>query len=315
MTPAATNVVFMGSPAFAVPSLRALVEAGYCLQAVVTQPDRPAGRGGRVAPPEVKVAALELGIPVLQPETLKDQAIREQLASLSPDVIVVAAYGKILPRAILEVPRHGCVNVHASLLPRWRGASPIAAAILAGDPETGVTIMEMVAKMDAGAVIAQSRVPIGPDFTTATLEPMLAGEGARLLVETLPAYLAGTLRAVPQDEALVTMCGLVRKEDGHLRASMTAAEAERAVRAYDPWPGAFVRYRGERLGIWRAHVEPFRGSEPPGVMLVVGRSPALVLRDGLLVLDEVQRQGAKRMTGAQFLNGERGHLEARAELA
>lgn len=302
------RVLFMGSPAFAVPSLRALVEAGHDVAAVVTQPDRPAGRGGRLTPPDVKVAAQELGIPVLQPETLRDTSVREQLGAIAPDVTVVAAYGKILPRAVLDIPRRGNVNVHASLLPRWRGASPITAAILAGDEETGVSIMEMVQEMDAGPVIAQAKVPIPPDATTGSLEPELAQLGAKTLVEVLPRWFAGDLKATPQDETRVTYCGLIKKSDGHLGADMTAAEAERAVRAYDPWPGAFVEYRGVRLGIWKAHVEPLPEPLPVGATLVIGRRPAIAFRDGALVLDEVQRVGAKRIGGDQFLNGERGKL-------
>jgi methionyl-tRNA formyltransferase len=314
MTPSQTRVVFMGSPAFAVPSLEALVAAGYSVVAAVTQPDRPAGRGGHLAAPEVKLAAQRLGIRVLQPSTLRDEATNAVLASLRPDVIVVAAYGKILPAATLAIPARGCVNVHASLLPRWRGASPIAAAILAGDPETGVTIMEMSREMDAGAIIAQARAPIREDDTTGTLEARLAALGAATLVDVLPGWLAGTRTATPQDESLVTYCQLLRKEDGHLRAAMTATEAERAVRAYNPWPGAFVRYRGERLGIWRAHVAVGPGA-PPGALLAHERLPAIAFTGGLLVLDEVQRPGGKRVGGSAFLNGERGQLEPAVELA
>lgn len=302
------RVLFMGSPAFAVPSLRALAGAGYKIAAVVTQPDRPAGRGGRLTPPDVKVAALELGLPVLQPASLKDPDVQHELRELAPAVTIVAAFGKILPRAVLAIPARGNVNVHASLLPRWRGASPITAAILAGDGETGVSIMEMAPKMDAGPVIARATVPIPPDATTRTLEPELAGIGAETLVATLPRWLSGQLTAVEQDESLVTYCGLVRKEDGHLRTDMTAAEAERAVRAYDPWPGAYVDFRGARLAIWRAHVEQVTGLPEPGATLVYGRLPAVAFREGVLVLDEVQRVGARRIPGDQFLNGERGQL-------
>ncbi|MCK9518801.1 MAG: methionyl-tRNA formyltransferase, partial [Dehalococcoidia bacterium] len=242
------------------------------------------------------------------PESLKDAELQEQLIALAPDVTIVAAYGKILPRAVLAIPKRGNVNVHASLLPRWRGASPIAAAILAGDAETGVSIMEMVPRMDAGPVITRVAIPIPPDATTGSLEPELAELGAKTLVDALPRWLSGELRAVEQDESQATYCGLVRKEDGHLRAGMTATEAERMVRAFDPWPGAYVEYRGARLAIWKAHVEPAPGDHVPGATLVVGRAPAVAFREGVLVLDEVQRVGAKRIAGAQFLNGERGEL-------
>jgi len=308
----------MGSPRFAVPSLQALVAAGYDVAAVVTQPDRPAGRGGKLTRPEVKVAALELGIPVLQPETMKDPATVVALAAIRPELLVVAAYGKILPRAVLALPAKGSVNVHASLLPRWRGASPITAAILAGDAETGVCIMEMAPKMDAGPVIACARTEIGPAETAGELEARLAALGAEKLVETLPGWLDGRLRAVEQDESAVTYCSLVTKMDGYLRASMTAAEAARAVRAYNPWPGASVEYRRERLAIWRATVADDAADAAdaaPGCLVRVGRNPAIVLLSGLLVLEEVQRSGGKRLSGEQFVNGERGNLAAEAGLA
>lgn len=303
----------MGSPAFAVPSLRALVAGGMTVAAVVTQPDRPVGRGGKVQPPPVKAAALELGLPVLQPESLRDAALHDRLRSLDAAVFVVAAYGKILPQAVLEIPPHGCLNVHASLLPRWRGASPIAAAILAGDPLTGVSTMKLVRKMDAGPVISRVETPVLPGDTTGSLESRLAELGASELVRVLPGWLSGQAEAVPQDESAVTSCGLVAKDAGHLNAAQTAAEAERAVRAYNPWPGAFVLYRSERLAIWRASVQP--GETPqPGTTAVLQRSPAVAFSGGWLVLEELQRPGGKRLTGEQFLAGERGRLEAEVGL-
>lgn len=311
---AGTRVVFMGSPEFAVPSLRALASAGATVAAALCQPDRPSGRGGRVQAPPVKLAALELGIQVLQPETLRDQTFQEHLRSLQAAVFVVAAYGKILPQVVLDVPRRGCLNVHASLLPRWRGASPITAAILAGDTVTGVSIMELVRKMDAGPVISRVETPILPDDTTGTLEPRLAALGADELVRVLPGWLAGELTAQPQDESTATYCHLITKSDGHLTASMTAEQAERAVRAYNPWPGAFVSYRSQRLAIWRGRLEP---AESPalGATTVIGASPAIAFGGGWLVLEEVQRPGGKRLTGGQFLAGERGALEPVVGLA
>ena len=303
--PERLRVLFMGSPEFAVPSLRALVAAGYNLVGVVTQPDRPSGRGGKMTPPPVKVSAEELRVPVFQPEELRSDEAFARLQAFAPDLVVVAAYGKILSRRVLQLPTHGAVNVHASLLPRWRGASPINAAILAGDAETGVSIMEMVLKMDAGPVLAREAVTISSDATTGTLEPVLADLGARTLVDVLPAWLSGKLHAEPQDEARVTFCSLIKKQDGFLAATMTAAEAERAVRAFDPWPGAFVLYRGDRLAIWRARVLPAAEVEP-GATSIIERLPALGFRDGWLLLDEVQRVGARRVDGRAFLNGERG---------
>lgn len=308
------RVVFMGSPPFAVPSLRALVAAGFRVAAAVTQPDRPAGRGGRLQPPAVKLAALELGIEVMQPESLRDDELRAQLLSLQADVFVVAAYGKILPQAILDIPPYGCLNVHASLLPRWRGASPITAAILAGDQVTGVSIMKLVRRMDAGPVLSRVETPILPADTAGSLEERLADLGAGELVRVLPKWLSGEIEPLPQDESAATYCGLVRKEDGHLRTNMQAAEAERAVRAYNPWPGAFVLYRSERLAIWRARIEPGELA-PPGTTAIIGRSPAIAFSGGWLVLEEVQRPGGRRLTGEQFLAGERGALDAQVGLA
>ena len=315
MTPAASRVVFMGLPAFAVPSLNALAAAGYDIACVVTQPDRPAGRGGKLTPPEVKTAALALGLPVLQPETLRDEAVRGALRAREPHLFVVAAFGKILSTPVLHIPSRGCVNVHASLLPRWRGASPIAAAVRAGDPTAGVSIMEMVREMDAGPVISQTAIAVAADETTGSLEGKLAALGAEEIVRVLPAWFEGGIPAVPQDPSAVTFCGLIRKEDGQLRDEMSAAAAERAVRACDPWPGAFVGYRDQRLGIWRAHVEPLPGELETGAFVAAGRRPAIAFRDGLLVLDEVQRTGARRLPGEIFLNGERGQLPATAGLA
>lgn len=297
----------MGSPAFAVPSLRALVAAGYDVVGVVTQPDRPSGRGGAIHPPEVKVAALELGIEVFQPETLRDEDARERLRAFGSDLFVVAAYGKILARAVLAMPTRGCVNVHASLLPRWRGASPIAAAIHAGDAEAGVSIMEMAVRMDAGAVIAQRGVAIGPAETAGELEVRLADLGADLLVAVLPNWYDRRIAAVPQDESLVTVCHTLNKEDGHLGAGMTATEAERTVRSTNPWPGAYVEYRGQRLGIWRAHAIS-APSEKPGTTAIIEKTPAIAFAEGWLLLDEVQRVGSKRLPGSVFLNGERGQI-------
>jgi methionyl-tRNA formyltransferase len=306
----------MGSPAFATPSLRGLVDAGYDVAAVVTQPDRPAGRGGATHAPDIKRAALDLGIDViLQPETLRDDAVCHALAALEPDVFVVAAYGKILPKSVLAIPRRGSLNVHASLLPRWRGASPIAAAILAGDRETGVCIMELVAKMDAGPIVSCARAPIGLADTTGSLELRLAELGARVLLEALPGWLDGSLPATPQDEGFATYCRTLAKDDGWLRAAMTAAEAERAVRAYNPWPGAFVQYRGQRLALWAAHLAQGAPGGVVGSLSTVGRLPSIAFAGGLLVLDEVQKPGGRRLTGQEFLNGERGRLESAVVLA
>ena len=309
----ATRLVFMGSPEFAVPALRALHTEGYAVAAAISQPDRPAGRGSKMQMPAVKLAALELGIETFQPESLKDEDTVERLASYGADLFVVAAYGKILPRVVLALPERGCLNIHGSLLPRWRGPSPISAAILAGDAETGVSIMELLPKMDAGPVIASTAIPIRAEATTGEITVELAELGAATLLSILPAWLRGALPAAPQDASLVTYCHLVSKSDGQLRASMTLEEAGRAVRAYNPWPGAFVTYRGDRLSIWRAHDEV--GESSAGAFRIVDRMPAIGFSGGWLILDELQRTGSKRVTGEQFVNGERGALAPNVGLA
>lgn len=307
MAPHDTSVVFFGSPAFAEPSLRALHAAGYRITLVVTQPDKPAGRGSKVTPPRIKVVASELGLDVFQPATLKEPTVAETLASVEPDVFVVVAYGKIIPRAVLDIPVRGSVNVHASLLPRWRGASPIESAILAGDERTGVCIMEVVAKMDAGDVVACVDTPVA-GHSTATLEPLLAEMGASLLVDTLPSWVGRETETTPQDEALVTYCTLIQKSDGFIPAEATAEVAERMVRAFNPWPGAYVQYKGERLAIWKARPLADVGEAAPGAIIVHEKMPAIVLQRGALLVEEVQRQGSKRITGRDFLNGERDNL-------
>ena len=307
------RILFMGSPEFAVPSLRALCEAGYPVVLAVTQPDKPAGRGGKLQKPPVKVAAEELGIPVFQPDTLRDEGVRARLAAAEADIFVVAAYGKILPQAVLDLPRRGCVNVHASLLPKWRGPSPISAAILAGDRETGVSIMELVRKMDAGPVISRRAMDIEAEDTTGTLETKLAALGAEELVRVLPGWFDGELVPEPQDEESATYCHILTKQDGWLKAAMTAAEAARAVRAFNPWPSAYVEMDGERLAVWAAHAA--EGSDAPGMVRVVRKRPAVAFGQGLLVLAEVQRPGGKRLTGEQFLAGLRGQLPPTVVLA
>ncbi len=253
------RVVFMGTPAFAVPSLRALLDAHNIagrparLVAVVTQPDRPAGRGGRVQLGPVKSAALAAGIPVLQPERLRRPESMAELRSYAPDLIVVAAFAQILSREVLELPRYGCLNVHASLLPRWRGASPIAAAILAGDASSGVTIMKMDAGLDTGPLLAVRAIALRADETTGTLTARLAELGAELLAETLGPWIGGALTPAPQDDAQATLTRTLRKEDGRIDwHDRDAGLIARMTRAYDPWPGAFTTYAGRTLKLWLA---------------------------------------------------------------
>lgn len=297
------RLVFMGSPDFAVPVLEALARR-YTVVGVVTQPDRPAGRGGQLRPPPVKVCAERLGLAFIQPERLRDSDAMAQLCAWAPDLIVVAAFGQILKPDVLELPPHGCLNVHASLLPRWRGASPIQAALLAGDAQTGVTIMKMDAGVDTGPILAQRAAPIAPDDTAASLSIRLASLGAELLLETLPAYLSGSLQPTPQPAQGVTYAPLLKKEDGRLDFHKTALELERQVRAMNPWPGAWFEWRGAPLKVWRARV--WNGVNTAiGQHLVVDGYPAIGSREAVLVLEEVQPAGRKPMSGKAFLAGAR----------
>ena len=300
----------MGSPEFAVPSLEALARA-YQVVGVVTQPDRPAGRGGRLRPPPVKVAAQALGVPVYQPESLRTAGAVERLAAWEPDVVVVAAFGQILPASVLDLPPYGCLNVHASLLPRWRGAAPIAAAILAGDVVTGVTLMKMDEGMDTGPILAQRAEPIRPDDTTGSLAARLAQKGADLLLEILPLYLSGDLVPRPQPEEGVTYCRPLKKEDGRLDWTRPAVELERRVRAMIPWPGAFTTWEGRLLKILRAApLADWEGTEPPGTVVPVEGGAAVVAGEGALALLEVQLAGRKPLPIDAFLRGQRTFLGA-----
>ncbi len=305
------RVAFMGTPDYAVPSLEILV-ADYEVVGVVTQPDRPVGRGRVVVPPPVKQVAQGQGLPVYQPQTLRDPAAQAQIAAWRPDVIVVAAFGLILPPDLLDLPPAGCLNVHASLLPRWRGAAPIAAAILAGDDTTGVTLMKMDAGVDTGPVLAQRSEPIRADDTQGTLAARLARVGADLLRETLPAYLRGAVATRPQPEEGVTYAPLLRKEDGWLDWSRPAVELDRQVRACTPWPGAFSEWRGKRLKVLQARAAPgWRGEAQPGTVVVVDGHPAVATGGGALLLVALQLAGKRPMDGVAFARGQRDFINSR----
>lgn len=297
------RIVFMGSPDFAVPTLQALSDH-YQVVGVVTQPDKPAGRGQLLSPPPVKQLAVQLDLPVIQPNRLKEPEAMTQLEAWQPDMIVVAAFGQILRRAVLEMPRLGCINVHASLLPRWRGAAPIQAAILAGDAQTGITIMKMDAGVDTGDILAQQMETIQPADTAETLTDRLAELGGRFLVETLPEIIAGKLTSKPQNPDEATYASMLKKEDGLLDFNQPAEDLERRVRAMLPWPGAYIFWRGQPLKIHRAHVED-RVSAKQGTLLRMGELPAVAAPGGALVLDEVQPAGKKPMPGDVFLRGAR----------
>ena len=297
----------MGSPEFALPALEALNNA-YNVVAVVTQPDRPAGRGRHPQPSAVKQLAVGLKIPILQPASLRKLSAVTELAAYAPDLIIVAAYGQILPRSILEMPKFGCLNIHASLLPAWRGASPIQAAIANGDERTGVTIMLMDEGMDTGAILAQREVPIRSGTTAVELSDQLAHLGARTLIEILPAYLRGTLAAIPQDDSKKNFAPKLTKQDSLLDFRLPAQTLLNQIHAYQPWPGAVYQWGGKRLKILQAHVHPTFECDPSGRFVMNGL-PAICTSDGLLVLDTVQPEGKKPMPGKAFLNGQPDWLE------
>ena len=300
------RIVFMGSPDFALPTLKGLNE-NYDVAGVVTQPDRPAGRGRALTPPPVKTMAQSYGIPVIQPHRLKEPEAMDQLRQWDPDLIVVAAFGQILRPEALEIPPYGCINVHASLLPRWRGAAPIQAAILHGDEQTGVTIMKMDPGMDTGPVLSQRAIPILPDDTAGSLAPRLAQLGAELLLETLPPYLEGNLQPEPQADEGATYATMLKKEDGKLDFTQPAVALARRVRAFNPWPGAFTTWENGRLIIHEAHAVD-TPSPGPGERFIYKGFPAIGSSDGLLVLDEVQPAGKRVMPGDVFLNGAKGWI-------
>ena len=298
-----SNVVFMGSPEFAVPSLHVLAEH-YPVVGVSTQPDRPAGRGRKSTPPPIKVLAEELNLPVIQPRWLHDPEAMAELQDWNPDLIVVAAFGQILQAEVLDLPPNGSINVHASLLPRWRGAAPIQAAILHGDDETGITIMKMDIGIDTGPILTQRAIPIEPDDTAGSLSPKLSQLGAELLLETLPAFLQGDLTPQPQDDSLATYAPMLKKANGALDFSKPALELANQVRAYDPWPGTFMPWQGKSLKIHHAHAA--HGNHlTAGQTIIHNGLPAVATAYGLLVLDELQPAGKRRMAGDVFLNGAR----------
>ena len=304
------RTVFMGTPEFAVTILESLVQSSYPVLAVYTQPDKSAGRGHPIVFPPVKKLALERQIPVMQPATLKSSEVVEKLASFQPELIIVAAFGFILPQEVLSLPKFGCLNVHPSLLPRHRGPSPVANALLCGDELTGVTIMLMDAGMDTGPILAQEKVGISFMNTTGSLSSKLAEVGAKLLVETLPKWLGGELKPRAQDESQATYSKLITSKDAEIDWHLSAVELWQRVRAYNPWPSYYTRYQGKRLKIHK--VIPFgdvaKGkigevvalSEPPGV--------GVVTKQGILGLCQVQLEGRREMSIDDFARGKRDFI-------
>ena len=301
------RIVFMGTAAFAVPSLRALAAGPHRVVAVYTQPARAAGRGMKARRSPVHEAALDLGLEVRTPETLKDPVECEALASLGPDLAVVAAYGLILPKSILEVPRLGCINLHASLLPRWRGAAPIQRALLAGDSETGVTIIQMEPTLDTGPILAMERVPIEPKATAASLHDTLAELAARMVGPTVDALAKGHITPRPQPEEGVTYAAKIDKAEGRLDWSRPAADLERQLRALNPWPGCWTEIDGERLLVLEGEIAAGAGS--PGEVL--DERLTIACGEGALRLTKVQRAGGRPMSADAFLRGFRLPVGAR----
>jgi methionyl-tRNA formyltransferase len=307
------RVAFAGTPEFARAALERLHAAGFTIPLVLTQPDRPAGRGMKLQPSPVKQFAQAHAMPVAQPRSLRldgkfpedAAAARDALQSAQPDVLVVAAYGLILPQWVLDLPRLGCLNIHASLLPRWRGAAPIHRAIEAGDAETGVTIMQMDAGLDTGDMLLAERIPIAADDTTATLHDKLAGLGARLIVEALELAACGGLRPVPQPGEGVSYAHKIEKAEAAIDWTQPADAIERRIRAFDPFPGASAQVRGEIVKVWRARaLMQGRGSVAPGTIVAVdGDGIGVACGQGRLEITELQRPGGKRLAAAEFLRG------------
>jgi methionyl-tRNA formyltransferase len=296
------KVAFAGTPEFAASALEAILAAGFEVPLVLTQPDRPAGRGMQLQPSPVKQVALAAGIPVHQPEKLRTPEQQAPLAAIECDVLVVAAYGIILPQAVLDLPRYGCLNIHASLLPRWRGAAPIHRAIEAGDAETGITIMQMDAGLDTGPMLLKRVEPIQPDDTTGSLHDRLAWVGAELIVEALEALSAGKLKATPQPAEGVTYAAKIGKAEAAVDWTRPAIEIERAVRAFNPFPGAIATLDGTPVKLWRARAIDATGT-PGEVLLAEGAGVIVACGEGALCVTELQKPGARRMPAADFLRG------------
>jgi methionyl-tRNA formyltransferase len=302
------RVVFLGSPAFAVPSLIQLAEHDNIdVRLVVTQPDRPAGRGRSLTPPRVKTTALELGLPVHQPETLRDDSAVEPLRDAAPDLLVVVAYGELLRRNVLELTPHGCLNVHPSLLPRYRGSSPIPAAILNGDSTTGVSVMRLVRKLDAGPIVAQVEEPVRPDDTSGSLSERLAKRAARILPDIALRYVAGELPAIPQDESLVTVTREWTTADAQIDWSQSAQQIERLVRAANPWPVGWTTDGATRLRVLAASLGETvpQPDPPPGTVTMENGAVIVATSDGALQLEVVQPAGKRAMPAGDWWRGTR----------
>ncbi len=296
------RVLFMGTPDFAVPSLEAIAEAGHEIAAAVSQPDRPKGRGHKMQPTDIKIAAQKIGVPVYQPETLKNNAFLGTLKELEPDIIVVAAYGKILPGYILDYPKYGCINVHGSLLPKYRGAAPIQRCIINGDKTTGVTTMYMERELDTGDIILKEEVEIGENETAGELFDRLALLGGKLIVKTIEVLENGTAPRIKQDDEAATYAPMLEKSTGHIDWTKTSEEIINLIRGVNPWPIAYSEYKGEIMKIFKASASD--GDGVPGEVLGVrGKMPEIACRGGSVLIEELQMRGGKRMSAESYLNG------------
>ena len=300
-----TKIVFMGTPDFSVPVLTMLHEEGFDVIAVVTQPDRLVGRKRVLTAPPVKEEAIRLGLPVLQPEKLRTSDELVELIQMKPDLIVTAAYGQILPKDLLEVPRLGCINVHASLLPKYRGGAPIHQAVIDGEAETGVTIMYMVEKLDAGDIISQTSIPITDSDNTGILFEKLSVAGTELLKKTLPSILDGTNERIPQDERYVTFAGNITRDQEKIDWSRNGNEVFNQIRGLYPWPGAYSVFQGENVKVWQADKSEITSEALPGTIIKLLKD-RLIIKTGdatSIAISELQPAGKKRMTAEEFLNG------------
>jgi methionyl-tRNA formyltransferase len=300
------RIVFIGTGEIGVPTLRALQKSEHELGGVVTQPDKPVGRKQKITAPPIKKALIAGGpnagpAQTLQPARIKDREAIDQIRALAPDVIVVMAYGQILPRAVLEIPKIACLNLHASLLPRWRGAAPIQAAIAAGDREAGMTVMYMDEGLDTGDILLQRKIDISPSETGATLHDRLAQIAPEALLESLRLLAAGNAPRIPQDQALATYAPKLNREAGRLNWNESVEAIERKIRAYNPWPGAFTEFSGRNLKIFAASIVDLRGK--PGEILRKDRELVVATSDRALLLTDVQLEGKRRMSAAEFLRG------------
>jgi len=299
------RAVFMGTPAFAVPTLAAMTGAGHSVELVITQPDRPAGRKQTLTPPPVKIKALELGLEVFQPRRIKSADSFERLAAIAPDVIVVVGYGQIIPQPILDLPPLGCINVHASLLPKYRGAAPINWAVANGETRGGVTTMRLIFKLDAGDMLLQCATPIGPAETAQELLDRLAPIGAGLLVETLAGLEAGSITPRPQAEEEATYAPILKRADGEIDWNLPASRIYNRLRGFTPWPGIYTYFRGRRLEIHRARPLDQAGPPPGAVATTGGQLGVGCGEASMLALDDLQPEGKKRMAAADFVRGYR----------